>query len=54
MRICALTMSIPVLDLYAGVHLDEIEFPGVGILQELNRAGVEIFRGTPDGQRSFT
>src|SRR5690606_15688666 len=31
-----------VLDLNARIDLDEIELAGVGILQELDRAGVEI------------
>ena len=55
MRICALTMSMPVtclgdgvLDLDARIDLDEVEVAGVGIHQELDRAGADIVRGAGD------
>jgi hypothetical protein len=37
---CALTRSIPVLDLDAGVHLDEVEL--AVLIEELERAGTAI------------
>ena len=37
-----------VLDLDARIHLDEVEPAGVGVLQELDGARVEIVRGAPD------
>ena len=57
MRICARTMSMPVtasvtvLDLHARIHFDEIELAGVGVLQELHRAGVQVLHGAADLQR---
>ena len=40
-----------VLDLDARIDLDEIELAGVGVLQELDRAGVEIAHGAADLER---
>ena len=47
--ICALTMSRPrhdfgdgMLDLDARIDLDEVEFAGIGIEQEFDRAGADI------------
>ena len=40
-----------VLDLDARVHLDEVELVGVGIEQELDRAGAAIVRGIAELQR---
>ena len=38
-----------VLDLDAGIDLDEIEGAGVGVLEELDRAGAAVFGGMGDG-----
>jgi hypothetical protein len=40
-----------VLDLHARIHFDEIELAGVGVLQELHRARIEILHGAADLQR---
>ncbi len=42
-----------VLDLDARVDLDEVELAGVGVLQELHRAGVEVIRRPADGKRGL-
>ena len=39
------------LHLDARIHLDEIEVAAVRILQELDRAGVDVGHGAPDGKR---
>ena len=40
-----------VLDLDTRIDLDEVEFSGCGVLQELDRAGTDIVRGRRDLQR---
>ena len=39
-----------VLDLYARIDLDEVELAGVGVLQELDRACIQVTNGPADAQ----